>query len=81
MFNKILKLLSILLLIFLLLSFIPSIIFRKKFSNFISENDIKTKINSFSDTPNWNQYPIVSSVEMNRILIVTEARSGSTFLG
>jgi hypothetical protein len=63
------------------MSFIPSIIFRKFFSNFISENDIKTKINSFSETPNWNKYPIVSSVQMNRILIVTEARSGSTFLG
>ncbi|XP_054165176.1 carbohydrate sulfotransferase 1-like [Oppia nitens] len=31
--------------------------------------------------PNWSEYPVVGTDTVNKIIIVTEARSGSTFLG
>ncbi|CAG2118328.1 unnamed protein product, partial [Medioppia subpectinata] len=39
-------------------------------------NNIRDQIH-----PNWTLYPIVSPNNVNKVVIITEARSGSTFLG
>lgn len=39
------------------------------------------RLDSPKETFNWSQMPIIAPQEVNRILIVSEARSGSSFLG
>lgn len=81
MSNKIFQIILILLTIFLITTLIPLIIKKNSFFTFLLKTNVKTVLKSSPEMPNWNNYPIVPLNKMSRILIITEARSGSTFLG
>jgi hypothetical protein len=81
MFYKIFKIILLSLIIFSILTLIPKLVFKNSDSIHQTQSYAKTRISSLSEIPDWDKYPIVSAKKVNRILVLTQARSGSTFLG
>ena len=67
----------------LILNLVPN---RRRLFSYLSFREytaINVNIDYMNDEKivDWTQYPVVNENNVNKIVIITEARSGSTFLG